>query len=62
MRVCDVLWHFLGRSKLANLLFMKELQRRLDAEGSSILTISLHPGNVGTGKSRKRKPTLKFSS
>ncbi|KAF8600691.1 NAD-P-binding protein [Ceratobasidium sp. AG-I] len=37
-----------GRSKLANILFMKELHRRLDTEGSGILTVSLHTGNVGT--------------
>ncbi|KAG9094305.1 hypothetical protein FS749_012741 [Ceratobasidium sp. UAMH 11750] len=38
----------LGRSKLANILFVSELQRRLDAEGSSIIAISLNPGAVTT--------------
>ncbi|KAG9081170.1 hypothetical protein FRC06_005755 [Ceratobasidium sp. 370] len=38
-----------GRSKVANILFISELQRRLDAEGSNIIAISLHPGTVTTG-------------
>ncbi|TCD65451.1 hypothetical protein EIP91_002664 [Steccherinum ochraceum] len=37
-----------GRSKLANILFIKALQRRLDAEGSKVIAISLHPGTVQT--------------
>ncbi|KZO91905.1 NAD-P-binding protein [Calocera viscosa TUFC12733] len=37
-----------GHAKLANILFAKELQRRLDAAGVPILSISLHPGNVAT--------------
>ncbi|CAL1701532.1 unnamed protein product [Somion occarium] len=35
-----------GRSKAANMLFTKELQRRLDAEGVPILAMAIHPGNV----------------
>ncbi|KAF9225117.1 NAD(P)-binding protein [Gyrodon lividus] len=46
-------------SKLANILYASELQRRLDAEGSLITVISLHPGAVNTFS---RKPQLqKFS-
>ncbi|GAA0266238.1 oxidoreductase [Cryptosporangium japonicum] len=35
-----------GRSKLANLLFTAELQRRLDAVGSSVRALAAHPGLV----------------
>lgn len=36
-------------AKTANVLFAQELQRRLDARGSgAILSLSLHPGGVGT--------------
>ena len=37
-----------GFSKLANVLFASELQRRFDADGVSIISISLDPGPVGT--------------
>ncbi|KAA1474635.1 NAD-P-binding protein [Dentipellis sp. KUC8613] len=37
-----------GTSKLMNVLFAAELQRRLDAEKVPITAISLHPGAVGT--------------
>ncbi|KAL4242751.1 NAD(P)-binding domain superfamily protein [Abortiporus biennis] len=37
-----------GRSKLANTLFIKELQKRLDEEKIPILCLSLHPGSVKT--------------
>ncbi|KAH7338468.1 hypothetical protein B0J17DRAFT_662599 [Rhizoctonia solani] len=42
-----------SRTKLANLLFTQELQRRLDKEGSSIITISVHPGYVATDAARQ---------
>ncbi|TFK48485.1 NAD(P)-binding protein [Heliocybe sulcata] len=35
-------------SKLANLLYTKELQRRLDSKGSKILVMAIHPGSVLT--------------
>lgn len=37
-----------GRSKLANLLFTKELQRRFDAAGINALAVSAHPGISAT--------------
>jgi NAD(P)-dependent dehydrogenase (short-subunit alcohol dehydrogenase family) len=42
-------WASYGRSKLENILFTQELQRRADAAGMRWLTTaSLHPGVVGT--------------
>lgn len=38
-----------GQSKLANLLFTAELQRRLSAAGSSVIATSAHPGWASTG-------------
>jgi len=37
-----------SRTKLANILFTKELQRRLDKEDSGIIALSIHPGYVAT--------------
>ncbi|KAG9311420.1 hypothetical protein JVU11DRAFT_8533 [Chiua virens] len=37
-----------GYSKLANILYASELQRRLNAQGSPITVMSLHPGAVNT--------------
>ena len=37
-----------GQSKLANLLFTSELQRRLTAAGSSVLANAAHPGYAAT--------------
>lgn len=37
-----------GLSKLANILFASELQRRMDAEGINIISISLNPGATKT--------------
>ncbi len=37
-------WLAYGQSKLANLLFTSELQRRLDAAGSSLRALAAHPG------------------
>jgi NAD(P)-dependent dehydrogenase (short-subunit alcohol dehydrogenase family) len=41
-------WMAYGQSKLANLLFMMELQRRLDASGSSVISVAAHPGYAAT--------------
>lgn len=46
-------WTSYGQSKLANILFTQELQRRADAVGDSWLTaVALHPGVVQTDLSR----------
>jgi NAD(P)-dependent dehydrogenase (short-subunit alcohol dehydrogenase family) len=41
-------WRAYGQSKLANLLFTAELQRRLDAAGSDVLANAAHPGYAAT--------------
>ncbi|MEU0485468.1 oxidoreductase [Streptosporangium sp. NPDC006013] len=38
-----------SRSKLANLLFAVELQRRADASGAALLSLATHPGMTATG-------------
>ena len=37
-------WRFYGQSKLANLLFALELDRRLRAAGSTVASMACHPG------------------
>jgi len=50
-------WQAYGQSKLANLLFCFELQRRSDAAGSELTSVAAHPGyaatNLQTGSSNK---------
>ena len=41
-------WLAYGQSKLANLLFTSELQRRLTAAGSSVTAYAAHPGYSAT--------------
>ena len=41
-------WRAYGQSKLANLLFTSELQRRLTAAGSTVLATAAHPGYAAT--------------
>jgi NAD(P)-dependent dehydrogenase (short-subunit alcohol dehydrogenase family) len=41
-------WRAYGQSKLANLLFSAELQRRLTAAGSDVLATAAHPGYAAT--------------
>jgi NAD(P)-dependent dehydrogenase (short-subunit alcohol dehydrogenase family) len=37
-------WAAYGQSKLANLLFTMELQRRADASGADLVSVAAHPG------------------
>jgi len=39
-----------SKAKLANLLFAKELQRRVDRDGVPIISVAVHPGAAGTGE------------
>jgi NAD(P)-dependent dehydrogenase (short-subunit alcohol dehydrogenase family) len=41
-------WSAYGQSKLANLLFTAELQRRLTEAGSPVLAMAAHPGYTAT--------------
>ena len=45
-------WRAYGQSKLANLLFTLELQRRLTAAGSEVRALTAHPGVAATGLAR----------
>jgi len=41
-------WRAYGQSKLANLLFAYELQRRLEAAGADLRSLAAHPGYAAT--------------
>lgn len=41
-------WFAYGQSKLANLLFTFELQRKADAVGAKLLSVACHPGYAAT--------------
>ena len=41
-------WPAYGQSKLANLLFTFELQRRADAAGAKLVSVACHPGYAAT--------------
>jgi NAD(P)-dependent dehydrogenase (short-subunit alcohol dehydrogenase family) len=45
-------WKSYVQSKLANLLFTQELQRRIDAAGLGFTTVTMHPGVVDTDLGR----------
>lgn len=46
-------WAAYGQSKLANLLFTEELQRRLKESGKSSIAVSAHPGYAATNLQTK---------
>lgn len=49
-----------ARSKLANLLFAQELQRRADAAGLDLLSLAAHPGTTATNIGALPKPVKKM--
>jgi NAD(P)-dependent dehydrogenase (short-subunit alcohol dehydrogenase family) len=51
-------WRAYGRSKLANLMFAFELDRRLRAAGSPIGSVAAHPGWAATNLQSAAAPTL----
>jgi NAD(P)-dependent dehydrogenase (short-subunit alcohol dehydrogenase family) len=51
-------WNAYGQSKLANLLFALELDRRLRAAGSSVKSLSDHPGYAATNLQHAGPPLV----
>jgi NAD(P)-dependent dehydrogenase (short-subunit alcohol dehydrogenase family) len=51
-----------GRSKLANLLFTYELQRRLSAHDAGTVAVAAHPGNSRTGLFRNSPGWMRVGS
>jgi len=51
-------WGAYGQSKLANLLFMLELQRRLAAAGSDVRAVAAHPGYASTNLQARTENAL----
>jgi retinol dehydrogenase 12 len=51
-------WRSYANSKLANILFTRELARRLD--GSGVTANCMHPGVVRTGFGREARPLLRY--
>ena len=49
-------WVAYGQSKLANLLFTSELQRRLEAAGSALRAVAAHPGYSHTNLQGQIRP------
>ena len=51
-------WNAYGQSKLANLLFALELDRRLRAEGSTVKSLAAHPGYAATNLQAAAAPLV----
>jgi len=55
-------WRAYGQSKLANLLFTAELQRRLTEAGSKVLSMAAHPGYAATNlQSHSQSRLMEFT-
>jgi NAD(P)-dependent dehydrogenase (short-subunit alcohol dehydrogenase family) len=53
-------WLRYGQSKVANLLFTYELQRRLAAHGAGTIAVACHPGNARTELARDAGALMRF--
>jgi NAD(P)-dependent dehydrogenase (short-subunit alcohol dehydrogenase family) len=51
-------WNAYGQSKLANLLFALELDRRLRAQGSTVKSLAAHPGYAATNLQSAAAPLI----
>jgi NAD(P)-dependent dehydrogenase (short-subunit alcohol dehydrogenase family) len=51
-------WNAYGQSKLANLLFALELDRRLGAKGSTVKSLAAHPGYAATNLQAAAAPLV----
>jgi NAD(P)-dependent dehydrogenase (short-subunit alcohol dehydrogenase family) len=51
-------WRAYGQSKLANLLFALELDRRLRSEGSTVKSLAAHPGYAATNLQSASPPMI----
>lgn len=51
-----------NRTKLANLLFARELQRRATAAGTPLMSLAAHPGVARTAIGRNRRSLGRFSA
>jgi NAD(P)-dependent dehydrogenase (short-subunit alcohol dehydrogenase family) len=51
-------WRAYGQSKLSNLMFALELDRRLRASGSSVLSVAAHPGYAATNLQAAAAPLM----
>ncbi|KIJ55091.1 hypothetical protein M422DRAFT_774224 [Sphaerobolus stellatus SS14] len=54
--------HRHGFSRLMNILFTKELQRRLDEDNIPILVMAVHPGTTWTDTAKQNQSTFGLSS
>uniref|UniRef100_A0A7S3GFH5 Uncharacterized protein n=1 Tax=Palpitomonas bilix TaxID=652834 RepID=A0A7S3GFH5_9EUKA len=53
-------WNAYGRSKLANLLFARELDRQMKEQGAKVTVNALHPGVIKTDLIRHLNPLMRF--